>query len=320
MRSVEEAAAYLRALKLIVEYVGASDLNMEEGSLRVDANVSVRERGDTALGTKTEIKNMNSFSGVERALASEFARQCAVLAARGRVVRETMLWDERRGSCRPLRAKEGEDDYRFLPEPDLPPLLLTKEWIAERRAELPELPNASRSRLRDEYGLRPAEVDVLTTNRGIAAYFESVARIHGDARNAANWVTRDVLAVLNETGRPIEEFELQVRPADLAALLDMIRDGTVSRSAGAKVFVLMVRTGDEPRAVAEREGLLQVSDDAQLHAWIEAVLADHPAEAERFVSGERKLQGPLVGHVLEKSGGRADPHRVNALLAERVRG
>jgi aspartyl-tRNA(Asn)/glutamyl-tRNA(Gln) amidotransferase subunit B len=163
-------------------------------------------------------------------------------------------------------------------------------------------------------------VDVLTTNRGIAAYFERVARTHGDAQTAANWVTRDVLSVLNETDRSIEEFELQVRPADLAALLDMIRDGVVSRSAGAKIFVLMVRTGDEPRVIAEREGLRQVSDDARLRAWVDEVLAEHAAEAERFVAGERRLQGPLVGHVLAKSGGRADPHRVNELLAERVRG
>jgi aspartyl-tRNA(Asn)/glutamyl-tRNA(Gln) amidotransferase subunit B len=292
---------------------------MEEGSLRVDANISVRERGDTALGTKTEIKNMNSFSGVERALQAEFARQCAVLAAGGRVEQQTMLWDPARNECRPARSKEESHDYRYFPEPDLPPLILTKEWIEERRAELPELPTAHRARLRERYGLTAAEVAVLTTTRPLAAYFESVARTHGDAKAAANWVIRDVLAVLNETGRPIEEFELQVRPADLAALLDMIRDGAVSHSAGARVFVLMVRTGDEPRIIAEREGLLQVSDDARLRAWVDEVFAEHPAEAERFVAGDRKLQGPLVGFVMKKSNGSADPRRVNALLAARVR-
>jgi aspartyl-tRNA(Asn)/glutamyl-tRNA(Gln) amidotransferase subunit B len=319
MRSTAEVAAFLRSLKQILEYVGASDVVMEEGALRVDANVSVRERGDTALGTKTEIKNMNSFSAVERALDAEFARQCALLAAGDEVKRQTMLWDAARGEVRPARSKEGDADYRYFPEPDLPPLILTKEWIDERRAELPELPAAHRARLRAAYALGPTEVAALAADRGVSKYFESVARTHGDAKAAANWVMRDVLAVLHETGRTIEEFELQVRPADLAQLLDMVRDGAVSRSAASQIFVQMVRTGDAPRQIAERDGLLQVSDDAPLRAWIDEVFAEHPQEAERYVNGDAKLQGPLVGFVMKKSGGSADPKRVNALLEERAR-
>ncbi|AHG90717.1 Aspartyl/glutamyl-tRNA(Asn/Gln) amidotransferase subunit B [Gemmatirosa kalamazoonensis] len=319
MRSSAEAGAYLRSLKQIIEYVGASDANMEEGSLRVDANISVRRRGDTGLGTKTEIKNMNSFAGVERALEAEFVRQCALIASGGAVEQQTMLWDDKRGETRPARSKEGSHDYRYFPEPDLPPLILTREWIEARRDELPELPAAHRERLKEAYGLGPAEVGVLAADRGVSTYFESVARIHGDAKTAAHWVMRDVLKVLNETGHTIEEFQLQVRPADLAALLDMIRDDVVSHSAGAQIFVLMVRTGVEPQKIAEREGLLKVTDDAKLRAWVDEVFAEHPAEAERFAGGDRKLQGPLVGFVMKKSGGSADPKRVNALLAERVR-
>ncbi|MBV9879991.1 MAG: Asp-tRNA(Asn)/Glu-tRNA(Gln) amidotransferase subunit GatB [Gemmatirosa sp.] len=319
LRSAAEAGAYLRSLKQIVEYVGASDASMEEGSLRVDANVSARPIGETKLGTKTEIKNVNSFSAVERAIEWEFDRQCGVLAGGGRVAQQTMLWDGNRGECRPARSKEDSHDYRYFPEPDLPPLILTPEWIEARRAELPELPAARRTRLREQFGLTIADVEVLTATPEIADYFESVARVHGDARVAANWVRRDVLKAVNETGRPIAEFQLQVRPADLAALLDMTRDGVVSGSAASTIFTLMVRTGEAPRRIAEREGLLQVSDDAPLRAWVDEVFAEHPAEAERYMAGDRKLQGPLVGFVMKKSGGSADPKKVNALLAERMR-
>jgi aspartyl-tRNA(Asn)/glutamyl-tRNA(Gln) amidotransferase subunit B len=319
IRSAAEAGAYLRAVKQLIEYVGASDASMEEGSLRVDANVSAREHGDMKLGTKTEIKNMNSFSAVERALESEFARHCALLASGQPVRQETMLWDQNEGTCRPARSKEDSHDYRYFPEPDLPPLILDKEWIAARRAELPELPNARRRRIREQFGLGMRESEVITANPLFADYFESVARVHGDGKTAANWVMRDVLSVLNETGRSIEEFELQVRPMDLAQLLDMVRDGVVSNAAATKVFAIMVRTGEAPRVIAEREGLLQVSDDAQLRAWVDEVWAAHPAEAERFAGGERRLQGVLVGLVMKRSSGSADPKRVNALLAERVR-
>jgi aspartyl-tRNA(Asn)/glutamyl-tRNA(Gln) amidotransferase subunit B len=320
IRSSSEAGAYLRAVKQLIEYVGASDASMEEGSLRVDANVSAREHGDMKLGTKTEIKNMNSFSAVERALEVEFARQCGVLASGGRVAQQTMLWDANQGVCRPSRSKEDSHDYRYFPEPDLPPLILDKDWIEARSAELPELPGARRRRMREEFGLSARDAELVTADPKLADYFESVARVHGDAKTATNWVMRDVLAVLNETGRTIEEFALQVRPMDLAHLLDLVRDGVVSHAAAAKVFTYMVRTGDDPRQIAEREGLLQVSDEAQLRAWVDAVVAEHPAEAERLFGGERKLQGVLVGMVMKKSNGAADPKRVNALLAERMRG
>ena len=316
MRSSAAAGAYLRALREILEYAGISDENMEEGSLRVDANVSARPRGEVALGTKTEVKNMNSFSGVERAIEAEFARQCGVLDAGGHVEHQTMLWDGARGEVRPARTKEQSHDYRYFPEPDLPPLILERDWIDERRRELPELPAARRARFVGEYGLSAYDVEVLTTSSALADYYESVARSAGDPKAAANWVINDVLAAVNAAGVTFREF--RVRPADLGALIGMVRDGTVSGSAARTIFGVMVATGDTPAQVAEREGLTQVGDDAALRGWIDEAFAEHPAEAARYRAGERKLQGVLVGAVMKKSRGRADPKRVNQLLADRI--
>ncbi len=318
IRSSAEAGSYLRLLKQLLEYVHVSDLNMEEGSLRVDANVSARRPGETALGTKTEVKNLNSFSAVERAIDAEFARQCALLDAGQRVVQQTMLWDEARQEVRPSRVKEGSHDYRYFPEPDLPPLRLGREGLAQQRDEMPELPDARRARFASEYALGERDVDVLTASPRFADYFESAARAHGDAKTAANWVMGEVFRTLNATGTPLERFA--VRPADLGRLLDLVRDGVVSHSAAKRIFARMAETGDRPEQVAEREGLLLESDAGRTGAWVDEVLAEHPEEARRFVAGERKLQGVLVGHVMKKSGGRADPRVVNQLLASRVGG
>ena len=318
MRSPEEAGAYLRALRQILEYAGISDVSMEEGSLRVDANVSARPRGDMKLGTKTEVKNMNSFSGVERALASEFARQCAALDRGEAIVQQTMLWDGERGQVRPSRTKEGSHDYRYFPEPDLLPLVLAEEWIEAARRTVPELPRARRDRMAKDYELAEADLAVVTATPRMAEYFEAVARAHGDARTSANWVINDVGAALRELRVPIERFP--VRPADLAALLDMVRSNLVSHTAARQLFGEMVRTGDRPEQIAERMGLMQVGDDAALQAWVDEVWAELPAEAARYAAGERKLQGVLVGAVMKKSKGRADPRRVNQLLATRISG
>jgi aspartyl-tRNA(Asn)/glutamyl-tRNA(Gln) amidotransferase subunit B len=316
IRSAAEAGAYLRTLKEILEYTGVSDVNMEEGSLRVDANISARPRGDVTLGTKTEVKNMNSFSGVERALEAEFARQCGVLDAGGRVEHQTMLWDGARGEVRPARSKEQSHDYRYFPEPDLPPLVLEREWIEARRREIPELPAARRARFAGEYALSTYDVEVLTTSSALADYYESVARSAGDPKAAANWVINDVLAAAKASGTALREF--RVRPADLGALIGMVRDGVVSGSAARTIFAAMVASGETPAQVAEREGLTQIGDDAALRGWIDEAFAEHPAEAARYRAGERKLQGVLVGAVMRKSKGRADPKRVNQLLAERI--
>ncbi len=318
LRSSVEAGSYLRLLKQLLEYLDVSDLNMEEGSLRVDANISIRPRGATKLGTKTEVKNMNSFSGVERALDAEFARQVAIVEAHGSVEQQTLLWDADRGTVRPARTKEGSHDYRYFPDPDLPPLRLTKEWIESVRGRLPELPDARRRRFAEEYKLGEYDVDVLTASPRISEYFESVARSHGDAKVSANWVMGEVLAALKNGGLTIDRFA--VRPADLAKLLDMVRDGAVSHTAAKRVFALMAQSGDRPEQIAEREGLAQVGDEGQLAAWVDEVLAAQPAEWQRYVGGEKKLLGVFVGAVMKKSGGRADPRKVNQLLAVRARG
>jgi aspartyl-tRNA(Asn)/glutamyl-tRNA(Gln) amidotransferase subunit B len=318
LRSSAEAGSYLRLLRQLLEYVDVSDLNMEEGSLRVDANISVRKRGAAKLGTKTEVKNMNSFSNVERALDAECTRQVGILENGGVIEQQTLLWDADRGTVRPARSKEGSHDYRYFPDPDLPPLRLTKDWIERLRGRLPELPDAKRRRLAEQHHLGTYDIDVLTASPRIAEYFEAVAHAHGDAKTAANWIMGEVLAVLKQSGLPIEQFP--VRPRDLATLLDMVRSGVVSHSAAKRIFARMVETGDLPAQIAEREGLVQVGDEAQLAAWVDEVLAAQPAEWNRYRAGEKKLLGVFVGAVMKKSGGRADPKKVNQLLTTRASG
>jgi aspartyl-tRNA(Asn)/glutamyl-tRNA(Gln) amidotransferase subunit B len=316
MFGTEQVDAYLRTLKQILEYIDVSDVSMEEGSLRVDANISVRRRGDTRLGTKTELKNLNSFSNVVKALDVEFARQCAVIDAGGSVEQQTMLWDEHTAEVRPARSKEGSHDYRYFPEPDLPPLVIPPKRLEHIQRHLPELPVARRARYRKEYSsLTDYDVDVLTAAPATGEYFEQVARKSGDAKTAANWMLGEVLAALKTSGQSIGNFS--ARPADLAELIHLVRDDVVSHTAAKQIFATMLRTGEPPAQIAKRDNLLKVSDDGALSGWIDDVLAEHPAEAQRFLGGEKRLQGVLVGFVMKKSNGSADPKRVNQLLAAR---
>jgi aspartyl-tRNA(Asn)/glutamyl-tRNA(Gln) amidotransferase subunit B len=313
----EQADAYLRALKEILEYAGVSDVSMEEGSLRVDANISTRPVGQTTLGTKTELKNLNSFSNVARALEAEFARQCILIDSGGSVQQQTMLWDERASEVRPARSKEGSHDYRYFPDPDLPPLILALERTDEIQRSIPELPRARRARFRAEYAeLTPYDVAVLTANPATGEYFEQSARQSGNAKAAANWIMGEVLAALKDTGEGIAQF--RVRPGELSELIRLVDDGVVSHSAAKQIFGTMVGTGDRPSHIAERQGLLKVTDDAALSGWIDAVIAEHPDEAQRFVAGEKRLLGVLVGYVMKKSKGSADPKRINQLLLARA--
>ncbi|MBA3656735.1 MAG: Asp-tRNA(Asn)/Glu-tRNA(Gln) amidotransferase subunit GatB [Gemmatimonadaceae bacterium] len=316
IRTSEGAGAYLRTLRQILLYLGVSDVSMEEGSLRVDANVSARPYGQTKLGTKTEVKNMNSFSAVEKALEYEFGRQCGMLSRGETVVQQTMLWDSVRGEARPSRTKEGSHDYRYFPEPDLRPLILSAEWMKRMTDNLPELPEARRKRFAEEYKLGSYDIETLTVLPGVADYFEATAREASDAKAAANWVLGEVLAGLNARGCAVDAFP--VRPTDLAQLIVLIKSGSVSHSAGKRIFGVMLETGKPPAQIAADEGLLQVGEDDALADWIDEVLAENPAEAARFAGGEKKLQGVLVGLVMKKSKGRADPKRVNQLLASRA--
>ena len=316
LRSPEQAGAFLRVLKQILEYIDVSDVSMEQGSLRVDANVSARRHGETTLGTKTEVKNLNSFSGVERALSVEFERQVRALASGETILQQTMLWDANAGEVRPSRTKEGSHDYRYFPEPDLPPLILSVDWIAKMTHDLPELPAARRARFTAAYGLGAYDLDVLTANPRVADYYESVARAHGDPKAAANWVMGEVLAHLKANNQDIGTFA--IRPADLAQLLDLVRDDVVSHTAAKQVFARMAVTGDPPAQIAEREGLIKVDDEALLAGWLDDVIAEMPNEAERYRKGEKRLQGVLIGAAMKKSKGRADPRKLNQLLAERL--
>ena len=317
MRSAGEAGAYLRALKQILEYADVSDANMEEGSLRVDVNISIRPHGDCTLHTRTEIKNLNTFSGVERAIAVEFSRQCEIVGQGGTVAQQTMIWDANLSQIRPTRSKEASHDYRYFPEPDLPPLVLDPLWMAEQRRALPELPAAKRARFERAYGLSVPDIEQLTATTAVADAFERVVAAARDAKRAANWVLGPLLGSLNVSGLPIAEHP--VSPQRLGALIRLELSGAVSNTAARHLFVLMETEALEPDVLADREGLRQVSDDTALVSWIDAVLAAHPAETARFVAGESKLQGVLVGLVMKQSKGAADPRRVNQLLASRVR-
>jgi aspartyl-tRNA(Asn)/glutamyl-tRNA(Gln) amidotransferase subunit B len=239
-----------------------------------------------------------------------------VLQRGGKVDQQTMLWDGATGEVRPSRTKEGSNDYRYFPEPDLPPLVLSIDWIGKMQHDLPELPAARRARFATDYSLGEYDVDVLTASPSLADYYESVARAHGDPKAAANWVMGEVLAQLKSSGEDIGRF--RVRPADLAALLNLVRDGVVSHTAAKQIFGHMVATGDTPAQIAEREGLVKVDDDGQLAAWLDEVIAELPSEAERYRAGEKKLQGVLIGAVMKKSKGRADPKKLNQLLATRL--
>ena len=316
MRSSKEAGAYLRTLRQILQYLGVSDVSMEEGSLRVDANVSARPVGQKALGTKTEVKNMNSFSGVERALEYEFTRQCALLDSGKTVLQQTLLWDAAKGEARVSRTKEGSNDYRYFPEPDLLPLILHPEWLSGIKASVPELPAARKKRFTDEYKLGIEDIDKLTSVPAVSDYFEAVARDSKNPKAAANWVMGEVSGSVNASGVSLAEFA--VRPADLAQLIKLVNDGLLSHAAGKQVFAMMVDTGKPAAQIAHDSGLLQVGDDAALSGWIDEVLSEHPDEGKRYFAGEKKLQGVLVGFVMKKSAGKADPKRVNQLLASRA--
>ncbi len=315
LRSATDAGAYLRTLKQILQYLDVSDVSMEEGSLRVDANISVRPFGETRLGTKTEVKNMNSFSAVERALDAEYERQCSLIDSGGKVEQQTLLWDAVRETVRPSRSKEGSHDYRYFPEPDLRPLLLDQGWIRDAKHKLPELPDARKKRLVEEYSIAAGEAEQLTATPALVDYYEGVARASNDGKAAYNWVMGEVLAALRASNTDIALFA--VRPADLAQLLNLVRDGTVSHTAAKRVFAKMAETGKPAAQIAADEGLSQVGDESALTTWVDEVLQEHPEEAKRYLSGEKKLQGVLVGFVMKKSKGRADPKRVNQLLSSR---
>jgi aspartyl-tRNA(Asn)/glutamyl-tRNA(Gln) amidotransferase subunit B len=318
LRSPAQARDFLVRLRQLLQYLEVSDCDMEKGSLRVDANISVRAEGTEALGTRTELKNMNSFGNVERALRFEAERQARLLGEGGAVVHQTLLWDEGAGEARVMRSKEETHDYRYFPEPDLQPLVLPHSMLDEARNALPEPPEARERRFRTEYGLPAYDATVLTASRPLADYYEAVARVAEDAKAASNWVMTDVLAWLNEHASPVSAFP--VPPDRLAELIRLVRKGTLSTSTARKVFARMIETGMGARAIVQAEGLAQVEDASRIAAWVDEVVREHPDEARRLRDGDQKLMGFFMGRVMQRSGGRADPRRAAELLRSRLLG
>ncbi len=314
IRTPEEAGAYLRKLRTILRYLGTCDGNMEEGSMRADVNVSVRKHGEP-FRTRCEIKNVNSVRFVMQAIEAEAARQVAVWEAGGTVDQETRLFDPARGETRSLRSKEDAHDYRYFPDPDLLPLVLDEAWVAALKAELPELPDAKRTRFVAEHGLSPYDAGVLVADQETAAFFETVA--HGrDAKQAANWMMGDVFAALNRTSRTIADSP--VSAASLGGLIDLIADKTINGRIAKEVFEAMVETGQDPASIVEARGLRQVTDTAAIDAAVDAVLAANPGKVAEYRSGKDKLFGFFVGQVMKAMAGKGNPALVNDAIKARL--
>ncbi len=320
--SPAEAGAYLRALRCILQYLEVCDGNMEEGSFRCDANVSVRRVGAETLGTRTEIKNMNSFRSVERAIDTEIRRQIDILEDGGRIVQETRNWDADRGRSTPMRSKEHAHDYRYFPEPDLLPLTIEPGRVDGIRDALPELPRERRSRFVDQYGLPAYDAEVLTARRDLADYFEAAVALHDNAKSISNWIMGDVLRVLREArlDEPLVIERWPVTPEQIAGLVRLIDDGTISGKIAKTVFEDMQESAEPPAEVVERRGLRQVTDQGAITAAIDTVLEKNPDKVAEYRGGKDKLLGFFVGQVMKATGGKANPKAVNEILRARLAG
>jgi aspartyl-tRNA(Asn)/glutamyl-tRNA(Gln) amidotransferase subunit B len=314
MRSAAEAHEYLEALKAVLLYASVSDCNMEEGSLRCDANVSVRRKGTEAFGTRTEIKNLNSFRNVARAIDHETLRQVQVLDEGGRVVQETRLWNADREETVPMRSKEEAHDYRYFPEPDLPLLVVGKDWIESVRASLPELPAQKRRRFAKDYGIPDYDASVLTLSREVADYFEAVAKESGNFKAASNWVMTEILRKLKATDETLSRCP--IGPGALSELLTLIDKGTISGKTAKDVFEKMWSSGEPARPIVEREGLVQVSDEGEIQKAVDEVLGASPDQVAAYLKGKEATLGWFVGQVMRKTGGKANPPKVNKLVKE----
>lgn len=320
MRSADEAGSYLRTLRTIVQYLGICDGNMEEGSFRCDANVSVRPQGSSALGTKIEIKNLNSFKAVEKALAFEIERQSDTLRDGGSLTQETRLWDENREETRSMRSKESAHDYRYFPDPDLLPLVIEDRWIEAIRAALPELPEARKHRFMTEYGLAAYDAELLTGRRDVADYYESALKTHSNAKAIANWIVGDLFRVLKE--RKLDEqlyiAHWPVAAEHTAEMVRMIDEEKISGKIAKAVFDAMLDSKRAPGEIVAEQGLEQVSDMGSLETAIAQVLSAHSKQAADFRAGNEKIFGFLVGQVMKATQGKANPQKVNEILKRKL--
>jgi len=320
MRSAEEASAYLRKLRAILQYLEVCDGNMEEGSFRCDANVSVRPAGSSELGTKVEVKNMNSFKAVEKAIAHEIERQIATLSEGGKLIQETRLWDAEREVTRSMRSKEAAHDYRYFPDPDLLPLVVDDQWIGEIKASLPELPEARKARFVAEYNLPPYDAELLTSRRDVADYFETAVKAHANPKALSNWVMGDLFRVIKE--RKLDDAlriaAWPVPPEHLAAMVKMIDEGKISGKIAKKVFEQMLERGEPPERIVREKGLEQVTDSSSIEKAVEEVLAAHSQQVSQYRSGNEKVFGFLVGQVMKATQGKASPQMVNEMLRKKL--
>ncbi|CEA03475.1 Aspartyl/glutamyl-tRNA(Asn/Gln) amidotransferase subunit B [Metalysinibacillus saudimassiliensis] len=316
IRTADEAYAYLEKIKSIIQYTGVSDVRMEEGSLRCDANISIRPYGQEEFGTKTELKNLNSFNFVRRGIEFEEKRQAEVLTSGGEIEQETRRYDEKTGKTLLMRVKEGADDYRYFPEPDLVQLSISDEWLEEVRASIPELPDARKARYVSELGLTEYDAGVLVISKDMSDFFEAMIEEKADAKLAANWLMGDVSAYLNAEQKQLKDTALT--PQNLAGMVKLIADGTISSKIAKKVFTELVKNGGKAEDIVKAKGLVQISDPAVLLQAVTEVLDNNPQSIEDFKNGKDRAIGFLVGQIMKATKGQANPPLVNKILQEEI--
>ena len=314
--SAEEAVAYLKKLHTIIRYLDISDAIMAQGSMRCDVNVSIRPVGETELGTRTEIKNINSFRFVEKAIISEVQRQQEILEDGGRIIQETRRYNADKDETTSMRSKEVANDYRYFPEPDLLPVVIDDEYIAAVKAQLPELPDAKRSRFAEEYALSEYDAGVLVSSRELAEYYEIVASQSGDAKLAANWVSQDLLGLLNKNNWELADSPIQAER--LAMLITRIKDKTISGKIAKAVFETMLEDESDVDTIIEHKGLKQVTDSGEIEKFVDEVISNNPDQVQQYKDGKQQVIGFLVGQCMQLSKGKANPAQVNELLREKM--
>ena len=312
----EEAFHYLTGLHQLLVYTGVSEGDMEKGHMRIDANVSIRPVGEPELGTKVEIKNVNSFRNCQRAIEAEIQRQIDLTETGGEIEQATMLYDPDRHALRAMRTKEESDDYRYFPDPDLVPVVVDGAWVARVQGQIPELPDAKRARFATSYDVSADQIEVLTADRAIADYFEATVAAGAQSRQAANWIQGDVLRVLND--RKIAIADVRVSPRHLAELIALIDEGTISTPIARTAFGDMVETGDDPASIVAQKGLAQISDTDELDGVIDQIIADNPAEVARFKEGDKRLMGFFMGQLMKATRGQANPRKASQLLMAKL--